>query len=360
VGYRSIFVRSISALVAFIALCALGILFAFRALEAAPPAERRLAPQDSGITLEADGSYLFVVRGGEAASSVGRRLADAGLIRSSPLWNLVARFDSAQIKAGTYRIEGHPGMLALRELFVSGRQLLIRTTVPEGFTLKKTAALLESKGVVSSAAFLSASADSDLLASYSIPGKTFEGYLYPDTYLFPLDFPADKVVRAMADNFFRRAAKLAPKALSSYDPRELHDRVILASIVEREYRVPDEAPLMAGVFSNRLRIGMALQSCATVEYVITEIQGKPHPEVLYNRDIAIQDPYNTYIRPGLPPGPIAAPGEVALEAAFNPAASGYLYFRLVDPSEGRHRFSRTLDEHVRAGVIHLKRVKAGS
>jgi UPF0755 protein len=183
-----------------------------------------------------------------------------------------------------------------------------------------------------------------------------EGYLFPDTYLFPRDYPAGRVIRTMADNFFLRLAVLSgtggpPAELPA---AELYKGVILASIVEREYRVDDEAPLMAGVFYNRLGIGMALQSCATVEYVITEIQGKPHPETLYTRDTEIRDPYNTYTRPGLPPGPICSPGTTALNAVFNPASSDFLYFRLIDPAAGRHYFSRTLDDHIRAGVFYLK------
>ena len=157
----------------------------------------------------------------------------------------------------------------------------------------------------------------------------------------------------MADTFFAKLGEIFPD-FSSLPPEELNKKVIIASIVEREYRLDDEAALMAGVFYNRLAIGMALQSCATVEYVITEIQGKPHPEILYTRDTEIRNPYNTYIRPGLPPGPISAPGGVALEAAFNPRESGYLYFRLRDPAEGRHYFSRTLDDHIRAGNLYVK------
>jgi UPF0755 protein len=180
-----------------------------------------------------------------------------------------------------------------------------------------------------------------------------EGYLYPDTYLFPKAYPAGQVVRVMADTFFEKLTAIDARALDlSRD--ELKRIIIIASIVEREYRVSEEAPLMAGVFYNRLRTGMALQSCATVEYVITEIQGRPHPTVLYNRDIEIRDPYNTYIRPGLPPGPISAPGETALKAAFYPEPSNYLYFRLVDPGAGRHYFSQTLDGHIRAGVLYVK------
>jgi UPF0755 protein len=179
-----------------------------------------------------------------------------------------------------------------------------------------------------------------------------EGCLFPDTYLFPRDYPPDMVIRAMADNFFSRLAGLSGgRAAAGEDLRRL---VILASIIEREYRVADEAALMAGVFLNRLRIGMALQSCATVEYVITEVQGKPHPAVIYTRDTEIRDPYNTYVYPGLPPGPICSPGALALEAALRPQDSGCLYFRLVDPGAGRHYFSQTYDEHIRAGVFYIK------
>ncbi|HOX92645.1 MAG TPA: endolytic transglycosylase MltG, partial [Spirochaetales bacterium] len=126
------------------------------------------------------------------------------------------------------------------------------------------------------------------------------------------------------------------------------------SIVEREYRLPEEAPRMASVFLNRLKIGMALQSCATVVYVITQRLGKPHPSRLFDRDLEIPDPFNTYRQPGLPPAPIANPGLVALSAVFRPESSRYLYFRLVDEASGRHYFSETLDEHIRAGSLSVK------
>jgi UPF0755 protein len=330
--------------------------FVVKYFEAPPPFSPELLSTNPvpGVRLAVDGSIEFELPSGESASFAGNRLQDAGLIRSSLLWSLVARLDSAQLKAGTYRLEPPLSMFAIRDILVSGRQLLIRVTVPEGFTLHKTATLLESAGVTEAASFLAAATSPELLRSYGVPASSMEGYLYPDTYFFPKDFPADQVVKKMADTFFQKIAAMASES-SSLTPQELFQRVVIASIVEREYRAADEAPLMAGVFYNRLKIGMALQSCATVEYVITEIQGKPHPEVLYNRDIAIPHPYNTYVNRGLPPGPISAPGSVALEAAFRPKATDFLYFRLVDPSEGRHRFSKTLDEHVQAGVIYLKR-----
>jgi UPF0755 protein len=309
-------------------------------------------PQD-GLLPEPDGRVYLEVRKGESALSVGKRLEDAGLIRNRYFWYLLSRFEKAYIKTGAYMLEIPATQLTLHDILVSGRQMLQRVTVPEGVTLKKAARLFEEAGICAASAFLDAAADRNLIDQYHVPGDTLEGYLYPDTYLFPLGYPAPQVIRTMVDTFFDRLAAI-DGAYLDLSPEELNRRVIVASIVEREYRVDEEAALMAGVFYNRLRIGMALQSCATVEYVITEIQGRPHPDVLYTRDIEIRDPYNTYIRPGLPPGPISFPGSVALNAAFFPAASDYLYFRLVDSAAGRHYFSRTLDDHIRAGVLYVK------
>jgi UPF0755 protein len=320
----------------------------------APPRAAAFIRPGEGLRLEDDGSAYLEVRRGESARSVGKRLEEAGIIRNRYFWYLLSRFDREYIKTGTYRLELPVSQVQLHAMLVSGRQLLRRVTIPEGITLKKMARLFEEAGVCGAAAFLDAAADRETLDRYHVPGETMEGYLYPDTYLFPLDFPSPQVVKTMADTFFDRLAAIDGD-YPGLSPEELDRRVIIASIVEREYRVDEEAALMAGVFYNRLRIGMALQSCATVEYVITEIQGRPHPDVLYSRDTEIQNPYNTYIRPGLPPGPISSPGATALAAAFHPAASDYLYFRLVDAAAGRHYFSRTLDDHIRAAALYVKR-----
>jgi UPF0755 protein len=310
-------------------------------------------PGDVSLQIEGDHTLFLEVRRGESAQSVGKRLEDAGIIRSRYFWQLVSRFGKEYIKSGTYRLEIPAGQTAIHRILVEGRQMLQRVTFPEGATLKKYARVLADAGICAEDEFLAAASDPAIRSEYHVPGETMEGYLYPDTYLFPLNYPAAMAVRTMADTFFARLAEIEPAALE-LPAEELERRVIVASIVEREYRVDEEAALMAGVFYNRLGMGMALQSCATVEYVITEIQGRPHPEVLYTQDTEIRNPYNTYIRPGLPPGPISAPGKVALEAAFFPADSGYLYFRLVDPRAGRHYFSRTLDDHIRAGALYIK------
>jgi UPF0755 protein len=332
-------------MVLFLLAVLLGVMVYFNA----PPDKPR-----SVDTITVEESYALVeVRSGESAASVGKRLEEAGLIRNRYFWNLLYRLDKEYVKAGMYKFNIPASQLEIRSILVSGRQTLVRVTIPEGVTLKKTALILEDAGICAAADFLAAASDQAVLDFYHIPGKTMEGYLYPDTYFFSLSYPALQVVGTMADTFFQRIAGITEEA-EKLSPRELNERIILASVVEREYRVTGEASRMAGVFYNRLRIGMPLQSCATVEYVITEIQGRPHPDVLYNRDLEIQDPYNTYIRAGLPPGPISAPSWTALDAAFHPTPSDYLYFRLVDPSQGRHYFSRTLDDHIQAGVLYVK------
>ncbi|MDR0290761.1 MAG: endolytic transglycosylase MltG [Treponema sp.] len=352
-------VASLLGLVLFAALAGLAVFVYFNS----PPAflPDSMSGQE-GITLEPEslsGSAMpdavsFEVRRGESAQSVGQRLAAAGLIRSQYFWYFLCRFDKEPIKIGTYRLEVPANQLAIHRILVSGRQILVRITVPEGFTLKKTAQLLEKAGICPAEEFIAAANDAETIAFYKIPNASMEGYLYPDTYFFSPNYPAARVVRVMANTFFERLKEIDERAVSM-PPEELNRLVILASIIEREYRVDEEAPAMAGVFLNRLEIGMALQSCATVEYIITEIQGRPHPDVLLTRDTEIRDPYNTYMLPGLPPGPISAPGSVALRAVFSPAENNYLYFRLVDAAGGRHYFSNTLDEHIRAGALYTKR-----
>jgi UPF0755 protein len=350
-----IIVSSLLGLALFIVFSLLGAFLYFNS----PPAFQPDSLKDrEDLVMEFDGETCvavnFEVLKGESARAVGDRLAELRLIRSRLFWQIICRYSDGQIKTGNYRIDIPSNPIEIHRLLVSGRQMLLRVTIPEGLTLSKTARLMENAGICAGDDFLAAASDPEIAGLYRVPGPGMEGYLYPDTYLFPSGYPAEMVVRAMADNFFSRIGRMDERVIAM-PPDELNRLVILASIVEREYRLDEEAPLMAGVFKNRLDIGMALQSCATVEYIITEIQGKPHPEVLSTRDTEIRDPYNTYMRPGLPPGPIACPGEVALKAALNPAKSGYLYFRLVDQDSGRHYFSGTLDDHIKAGRLYTKR-----
>jgi len=318
-----------------------------------PVQDGSVVTEQDGIRRIEDGAFYIDVRRGESAQSVGLRLERAKLIKNRFFWNLICRWKKEHVKTGTYRLELPASPIAIHSLLVSGKQILYRVTIPEGVTLKKMAVILEEAGICSAEDFLNAASDPQITGAYRIPNATMEGYLFPDTYLFQQEYPAEQVIKTMADNFYKRIENIDPSVVKM-SSQELNEKVILASIVEREYRVEDEAPLMAGVFFNRLRINMALQSCATVEYIITEIQDKPHPAVIYNRDLEIRDPYNTYLWPGLPPGPISAPGIVALQAVLFPEKTDFFYFRLNDPASGRHYFSRTLDEHIDAGQFYPK------
>ncbi len=295
---------------------------------------------------------LFTIKRGASVRAITADLKTAGLIRFEYPTYLYFRLVNNPIKAGTYKLSPAWSIRTLSAYLQAGKQELIKVTVPEGLTLSKTAAILEERQVVTADAFLATAENPTLLQVYGITGNSAEGFLFPDTYFFSYTETAAHVVTTMLDNFFNKAAAIPHFPT---DPAQRYEAVILASIIEREYRVPEEAAKIAGVFSNRLHIGMGLQSCATVEYILTEVQHKPHPERLLNRDLEIDHPYNTYKWRGLPPGPISNPGMTALYAACNPEKSNYLYFRLEDAEAGTHVFTRNLTEHTQAGAIILKR-----
>jgi UPF0755 protein len=314
-----------------------------------------LSVLDRPPTAMPGGGVEFRVSAGESGNSVARRLAQSRAIKSEILFRLLmkARSLDQSLKAGDYLIQADMGASSILDMIASGRQILVRVTIPEGASVGTAATMAENAGVASAKSVLDAVSNPALLHSLALPATSAVGYLFPDTYLLPKNAGAEQLVRLMVETFRRKLAQDIPES-TGLSPVELHERVILASIVEREYRVADEAPIMASVFLNRLRIGMALQSCATVVYVLSERQGKPHPARLFDRDLAVQDPFNTYMHPGLPPAPICNPGLTALTAVFRPASSKYLYFRLIDEAAGRHYFSETLDEHIKAAVLAVK------
>lgn len=297
---------------------------------------------------------VFVIKRGESTRSIVKDLKAQNLIRSSEYAFLYSKVNKLVYKAGSYLISPSMNTNDILNFLVEGKEISIKITIPEGLSLGKTAKLIEKNGIVSANEFIQAASNASILESYGLLGNTAEGFLYPDTYYLSPSLEATEIVSLMIANFFKKNKQL--KDFPS-DPKVLHKLITLASIVEREYRLSSEAPLIASVFTNRLAIGMGLQSCATVEYIITEIQGKPHPDRLLLEDLEIKSDYNTYLWAGLPPGPISNPGKIAIEAALHPAQSNYLYFRLTNPEIGSHTFSHSLDEHVRAGrSLDLKQV----
>lgn len=302
---------------------------------------------------EAEGSeQLFTIKRGTSMHAVAADLQTAGLVRSSYAAYFYFRLLRLPLKAGTYKLSSAMSLQSIAAYLAEGKQELIKVTLPEGLTLSKTAAILAERQVVDQTAFLEAAQNPELLKKYGIPSDSAEGFLFPDTYFFSYNETPERIVTALLDNFFTKAVAIPHFPT---DPAARYNTVILASIIEREYRVPEEAVKIAGVFSNRLAIGMGLQSCATVEYILTEVQHKPHPDRLLNKDLEIDHPYNTYKWRGLPPGPISNPGMTALYAACNPEKSSYLYFRLEDSGAGTHIFTHSLAEHTRAGALIVKR-----
>lgn len=302
------------------------------------------------------GERFFVVEKGETLARIAERLADGRYIRSPAFLRAVARLRRTEgdFKAGWYRIPEGSSALRVHDLLVTGSQSLAKLTIPEGWTISRIAALAEERGIAPAAEVEAAARSRELAAELAVPAPTLEGFLFPDTYFVPAPFPAPMLVRTMVQTFWERLDEVEP-GWRSLDAAELFEKVILASIIEREYRAAEEAPLIASVFANRLRLGIGLESCATIAYIITEIQHRPHPEYITLADKGIDSPYNTYRWAGLPPGPIANPGKVALAAAFHPARTDYLYFVLRDAEEGKHQFSRNLDAHNEAKKLYLKK-----
>lgn len=308
----------------------------------------------------APGPHSFTVQPGESLTGIAHRLHRAGFIRSPLLLRALARARGADtaVQAGFFRLPADATTGEILDLLVAGVHDTLRITIPEGWTSSRIAAHLERHGITGAAEFRAVVNSPELMRSYGIEAATAEGYLFPDTYHFPRGYPAEAAARSMIDTFFDRLAELQPAPPPA--AAALHDSVILASIVEREYRVASEAPIIASVFVNRLRSNVRLESCATVVYVITEILGAEHPERIYDTDLEIESAFNTYRNRGLPPGPIANPGLVALRAALRPAETDFRYFVVKDPETGAHHFSRVLSEHSEARFIYLKQVARSS
>ena len=274
----------------------------------------------------------------EAADSLSR----ANLVGWRKMFRLYARVTGGDrhIKPGTYLLRHGTPWKDIISALHGGHGLVNTITIPEGYTISQITPLLARTLKVPVESVQAAVRDTALLARLDVPNPTLEGYLFPDTYAFPLGTTASQAVREMVYDFERRwkpdwDAKAADLKINR------NDLVTMASIVEREARVPEERPVIAAVYYNRLRKGMLLQADPTVQYALGHHVGR----VLY-KDLAVASPYNTYIHKGLPPGPVASPGVPSLAAAANPANVPYLYF--VASRDGHHEFRMTLQEHTSA------------
>ncbi len=283
---------------------------------------------------------------GATTGQIAESLAEDGVIKNAAMFTLRARVQGidGQLRPGVYHLSTGMEYDALVERLLEGPPIFYTTvTIPEGFTLEKIAERLEAEAGIPAAEFLPLAqtgapqfaGDHPYLSS-AYEGS-LEGYLFPKTYEIANTATAADAIEMMLDQFDREMEQVDLTWATS-NGFDVHDIVTVASMVEREARLPEERALMASVTYNRLAIGMNLEIDATIEYVIK----KNRPRLL-NSDLRTESPYNTYKYPGLPPGPIASPGLASLQAAAAPAQTQYLYYVLTG-EDGSHTFCVTLEE----------------
>ena len=295
----------------------------------------------------ASGPHLIIVQEGMTTADIAQLLHEKKLVKDPTAFRWEARYKglATKLQAGPYQIEGGLSNGAIVDVMVKGRVKQLRFTVPEGFTVVKTAKKLEAEGLGKADKFIAAAknyAPFDYMQTDN-PDVLFkaEGFIYPATYELPVGLSEDKILAILVSQFdeYMREEKIPEKC--AQQGLQLRQVVNLAAMVELEAVFAEEQPRIAGVFLKRLAIGMPIQSDTTIQYLLGS-----QKEIITFDDTKIQSPYNTYQNPGLPPGPIGSPGMSAIKAVLEPEKTEYLYF--VAEKDGHHRFTKTYSEHLRA------------
>ena len=293
------------------------------------------------------GPHLIIVQEGMTTADIAQLLHEKKLVKDPTAFRWEARYKglATKLQAGPYQIEGGLSNGAIVDVMVKGRIKQLRFTVPEGFTVVKTAKKLEAEGLGKADKFIAAAknyAPFDYMQTDN-PDVLFkaEGFIYPATYELPVGLSEDKILAILVGQFdeYMREEKIPEKC--AQQGLQLRQVVNLAAMVELEAVFAEEQPRIAGVFLKRLAIGMPIQSDTTIQYLLGS-----QKEIITFDDTKIQSPYNTYQNPGLPPGPIGSPGMSAIKAVLEPEKTEYLYF--VAEKDGHHRFTKTYSEHLRA------------
>lgn len=290
-----------------------------------------------------DAAEQFVeIPAGTGPAAMGRRLADAGIVRSAEAFRLAVwlKGSGRRLQAGEYRFDQPLSPAEVVDRLARGDVYVRALTFREGLTIREMAAVYEQAGFGQASEFIAASRQAALIHPIDPEARDLEGYLFPDTYTLPRSATAAQLVERMVGQF-QKVLTPEIKAQAAERGMSVRELVTLASLVEKETAKAEERPIVAGVYANRLRIGMGLQCDPTVIYALM-LAGR-YDGNIRRGDLQIDSPYNTYRYAGLPPGPIAAPGAASLQAAADPADVPYLYF--VSRNDGSHVFSTTLDEH---------------
>ena len=291
---------------------------------------------------------------GTPSSRIAKQLKDAGIVRSRYVFLAMREWKGGTLKAGEYRFDHPAPMSEDFDRIHRGDVYTIALTIPEGSNVFDIAAKVEAEGLGSKEAFLTAAKqDVALVRNLDAQATSLEGYLFPDTYRFARHTDPQEMMAVMVKRF--RQATQGIGLTSDY-----HRTVTLASLVEKETPLDSERPLVASVFDNRLDKNIPLMTDPSVIYAAL-LEGR-YRGTIYESDLQANSPYNTYVHPGLPPGPICNPGLKSLQAAMHPAQTDYLYFVAAgaDPS-GQSRFSATLEEHAKDVEAYRRAVRnAGS
>jgi UPF0755 protein len=292
---------------------------------------------------DAGGAFVTMdIMANASFNAVARQLADAGIITHPLRFKILARItgDDKRLKAGEYELSPAMTPLEVLNTLVNGKVVLHRLMVPEGFTAREIAAELQRTGLSDAGEFMALATDSRLAAELDVPAAGLEGYLFPDTYFFPKGVSPRTIIARMVRRFHEQFSQDWYARAQELD-LTAHEVVTLASIIEKETGDGAERPIISSVFHNRLKKKMRLESDPTVIYGIEDFDGN-----ITRRHLTTRTPYNTYTIRGLPPGPIANPGRLSIEAALYPAQTDYIYF--VSKKDGTHYFSTTIAEHNKA------------
>lgn len=283
---------------------------------------------------------IFTVEIGDTFGKINKRLYEKEIIHNTRLFHYYAKYKDYmnKFKAGSYRIPTGSTIPDVLEILVHGTPLLNTVTIPEGKNIYEVAAIIEREGITSARSILDLAKDPVFVKELGVEGETLEGYLFPETYNFAAGTPARQVLKTMVDLFNKKIAEIN----FNHPFLNKHQVVILASMVEKETGAKMERPAIAGVFTNRLKKKMRLESDPTTIYGIWErYQGN-----IKKSDLQEMTPYNTYKIPALPYGPIANPSLEAIVAVLNPDQNEYLFF--VSKNDGTHVFSKTYKDHANA------------
>ena len=296
-----------------------------------------------------EGQKFVLLRPGYSTRRIAAELKSAGVIRNTlafVLWHRIHRKQS--LKAGEYLFDKAATPLEVHDRLARGDIYVHTVVIPEGYTMFDIAQAVQDAGLGSSQQFLEvARTEVGLISDLSPDAKSLEGYLFPNTYEFTRTQNMKDIAGAMVKQFRLVAEQIGLTI-------DVQKTVTMASIIEKETAVPEERPMVASVYYNRLGRNVALQADPSVIYA--ELLDGSYAGALHHSDMGFQSAYNTYTHPGLPPGPIGNPGRVSLEAAMHPAKTELYYF--VSDGNGHHRFSHSLEEH-NQNVARLRQAVRG-